>query len=234
MGNPAKRGPIRRAEPAASGREVASVAEGKPPASQGPRWHPANEPYGASRCVPCNGAPSAEQPRKGGRRPGGHSLRSRHSRTVASPSASLPSLTVPQGVRLGWAPCRSGRIGPLDARPLRKRTPGRRAELLAGDTPGFFVERKRSVPPLRRLAGVSQVERLRQSTPLRGCVSQRRFRAAVRYSIRRSSGNLRNTSRLATRLPVPVIASAAVADVAEASSPTRRPPSRINPRNRET
>ena len=62
----------------------------------------------------------------GHRHPGGHSLRSRHSRAAASPPASLPSLTVPLRVRLGRAPCRSGRIDPLGARPLPERPPGRR------------------------------------------------------------------------------------------------------------
>ena len=60
------------------------------------------------------------------RPPGGHSLRSRHSRAAASAPASLSSLTVPQRVRLGRAPRRKRRIDPLGARPLRQRTPGGR------------------------------------------------------------------------------------------------------------
>ena len=53
-------------------------------------------------------------------------VRSRHSRTAASPPASLPSLAVPLRVRLDRGPRRSGRIGPLGARPLPERPPGRR------------------------------------------------------------------------------------------------------------
>src|SRR3990172_4062523 len=68
-----------------------------------------------------------QQPRfTGHRHPGGHSLRSRHSRAAASAPASLPSLAVPLRVRLGRAPCRMRRIDPLGARPLPERPPGRR------------------------------------------------------------------------------------------------------------
>jgi len=60
------------------------------------------------------------------RPPGIHSLRSRHSRDAASAPPSLPSLAVPQRVRLCRAPRRKRRIDPLGARPLRQRTPGGR------------------------------------------------------------------------------------------------------------
>jgi hypothetical protein len=74
------------------------------------------------------------------RPPGGHSLRSRHSRAAASVPASLPPLTVPQRVRLGRAPRRKRRIDPLGARPLRQRTPGGRPP----------------APPLLRLAALHE------------------------------------------------------------------------------
>jgi hypothetical protein len=48
----------------------------------------------------------------------------RHSRAAASPPASLPSLTVPTGVRLGRAPRRARHIDPLGARPLPERYSG--------------------------------------------------------------------------------------------------------------
>src|SRR3972149_5261346 len=60
------------------------------------------------------------------RPPGGHSLRSRHSRAGASAPASSPSLAVPQRVRIGRAPRRKRRIDPLGARALRQRPPGDR------------------------------------------------------------------------------------------------------------
>ena len=60
------------------------------------------------------------------------------------------------------------------------------------------------------------------------------FAGAGGYSILRSSGNFPITSTLAARLTAPAIAIAVVADVAEASSPTRRPPTRMSPRNRDT
>jgi len=74
------------------------------------------------------------------RPPGGHSLRSRHSRAAASVPASLPPLTVPQRVRLGRAPRRKRRIDPLGARPLRQRPPGGRPP----------------APPLLRLAALHE------------------------------------------------------------------------------
>src|SRR3989304_7069211 len=61
------------------------------------------------------------------RSPGVHSLRSRHSRAAASAPASLPSLTVPQRVRLGRAPRRERRLDPLGGTPLWPRHPGGRA-----------------------------------------------------------------------------------------------------------
>jgi hypothetical protein len=71
-------------------------------------------------------------------------------------------------------------------------------------------------------------------------VRDARFRSAAAfagsgdYSILRSSGNFPITSTLAARLAIPAIAIAVVAEVAEASSPTRRLPSRMSPRNRDT
>jgi hypothetical protein len=190
MGNPAKRGPIRRAEPAASGREVASVAEGKPPASQGPRWHPANEPYGASRCVPCNGAPSAEQPRKG----------------------------VPSGAYRG------GRAS-ADLRVYRKSS-----DFAKGPPPRM---REPFITHCRDSSGGRALVRY---GPNGGRLHSRRRgqRHPGRYSILRSSGNFRSTSRLAARLPAAMIISATVADVASAIIPTTRPPTRSSPRNRDT
>ena len=76
---------------------------------------------GSVRGSPCN-TPARLRTGLQGPIPG----RSRHSRAAASAPASLPSLTVPQRVRLGRAPCRKRRIDPLDARPLPERPPGRR------------------------------------------------------------------------------------------------------------
>ncbi len=93
------------------------------------------------------------------RPPGTHSLRSRHSRAAASAPASLPSLTVPRGY------ASVGRLAGSGASPLSVHGLFRNGPLDAGggstrrgDTPGFIVERKRSVPP----KGERCVERNRQ------------------------------------------------------------------------
>ncbi len=108
--------------------------------------------------------------------------RSRHSRLAAAAKASLPSLTVPLWVRLGWAPCRVRRIDPLGARPLPERTSEDRWDLasatlatsprslpvpLAGmfayqrDTPFSLDDKTRSVPPLRGTPRIAPVPRRR-------------------------------------------------------------------------
>jgi len=89
-------------------------------------------------------------------------------------------------------------------------------------------ERKKIFPAHRRI-----VPHTRPIPAFPGSV-RRDVRGAGGYSILRSSGNFPITSRLAARLAAPAIASAVVADVAEASSPTRRPPTRMSPRNRNT
>jgi len=86
------------------------------------------------------------------RPPGLHSLRSRHSRPAASAPASLPSLAVPPWVRLGRAPRRRRRIGPLGARPLRERNPGDRPHFAPrssyrGGTPGSALRTGVGRPP---------------------------------------------------------------------------------------
>jgi hypothetical protein len=88
---------------------------------------PPRRPPASPRVSDCRRSKPKERGRSETGLPGSIPGRSRHSRAAASAPTSLPPLTVPQRVRFGRAPRRTGRIDPLGARPLRQRTPGGRS-----------------------------------------------------------------------------------------------------------